>query len=269
MVILCASAIALVLGGCYARNDQSRGENGDKELASKPLSPEQCAANANIEASASEDADYRIQQGDILSLDFYLNPEFNDKNVKVDPDGKIVLRMVGPVQAAGLTPSQLASSIDKAYINELRNPGAVVHLNSMPNRQIYVEGEVAKPGAFPLQPGMTAVEALALAGGVTVDSAPNKTVLIRRDACGQPEGTKVDLASAIKEAWLRRRRRPDVARRSRGAAERSLKLRPVDEAARTGRVAGGTIYIAGVLVGSVLFVMVKLCFRTTTRTGLI
>ena len=106
--------------------------------------------------------------------------------------------MVGPVQAAGLTPSQLATSIDKAYSNELRNPGAVVHLKNMPSRQIYVEGEVAKPGAFPLQPGMTAVQALALAGGVTVDSAPENTVLIRRDACGQSQGSQVDLAARSK-----------------------------------------------------------------------
>jgi polysaccharide export outer membrane protein len=199
-LMLCASAIAVVLGACSASNTGSRGESGDKEFASKAMSPEQCAANASIEAaSATQDADYRIQSGDSLALDFYMNSEFNDNNVTVDPNGKIVLRMVGPVQAAGLSPSQLASSIDKAYSNELRNPGAVVHVNTMPNRQIYVEGEVAKPGAFPLQPGMTAVQALALAGGVTVDSAPSNTVLIRRDACGQPQGSKVDLASAIKK----------------------------------------------------------------------
>jgi len=201
MLIVCASAIAVVLGGCSASDTQSRGESGDKALASTAMSPEQCAANASIEASASqqENADYRIQSGDSLALDFYTNSEFNDNNVTVDPNGKITLRMVGPVQAAGLTPNQLASSINKAYSNELRNPGAVVHVNTTPNRQIYVEGEVAKPGAFPLQPGMTAVQALALAGGVTVDSAPNKTVLIRRDACGQPQGSEVDLASALKK----------------------------------------------------------------------
>ena len=196
-MIVLASAIAVALGGCSAQ-DQSHGESGDKQLASKPMSAEQCAANASIQDSAThEDADYRIQPGDSLALDFYMNSEFNDTTT-VDPNGKIVLRMVGPIQAAGLTPSQLAQSIDKAYINELRNPGAVVHLKNMPGRQIYVQGEVAKPGAFPLQPGMTAVQALALAGGVTVDSAPEKTVLIRHDACGQSQGSKVDLASALK-----------------------------------------------------------------------
>lgn len=198
-MLLCASAIALMLSGCSTSDTQSRGERGDAALVSKPMTTEQCAANASIQQGAEQDADYRIQSGDSLSLDFYMNSEFNDNNVAVDPKGKIVLRMVGPIQAAGLTSDQLASSIDKAYSSELRNPGAVVHINNMPNRQIYVEGEVAKPGAFPLQPGMTAVQALALAGGVTVDSAPNNTVLIRRDACGQAQGSKVDLASAIKK----------------------------------------------------------------------
>jgi polysaccharide export outer membrane protein len=198
-LIVCASAIAVALGGCSSQNSQNRGDSSEsKEFASKPMSAEQCVANANIQESATQDADYRIQPGDSLTLDFYMNSEFNDTTT-VDPNGKITLRMVGPVQAAGLTPSQLATSIDNAYRNELRNPGAVVHLKNMPGRQIYVQGEVAKPGAFPLQPGMTAVQALALAGGVTVESAPESTVLIRRDACGQPQGSKVDLASALKK----------------------------------------------------------------------
>src|SRR3984957_1708076 len=196
--IACAITIAAVLSGCSAGSKNQGDSRDSKEFASKPMSAEQCAANASIQESATQDSDYKIQSGDQLALDFYMNSEFND-NATVDPNGKIVLRMVGPIQAAGLTTAQLASSIDNAYRNELRNPGAVVHLANSPNRQIYVEGEVAKPGAFPLQPGMTAVQALALAGGVTVDSAPDKTVLIRRDACGQSQGTNVVLASAIKK----------------------------------------------------------------------
>ena len=196
--IACAMTIAAVLTGCSAGSKNQGDSRDNKEFASKPMSAEACAANASIQESAAQDSDYRIQSGDQLALDFDMNSEFN-ATATVDPNGKIVLRMVGPIQAAGLTQDQLASSIDKAYSNELRNPGAVVHLNNMPNRQIYVEGEVAKPGAFPLQPGMTAVQALALAGGVTVDSAPDKTVLIRRDACGQSQGTDVNLASAIKK----------------------------------------------------------------------
>jgi len=194
----CAMVLAVVaLGGCSTKNPGL--ESNQKEAsASARLSPEQCAANASIQQSATQDSDYRIQPGDQLALDFYMNSEFND-TATVDPNGKITLRMVGPIQAAGLTPDQLASSIDKAYQNELRNPGAVVHLNNLPSRQVYVEGEVQKPGGFPLQPGMTAVQALALAGGVTDNSDPESAVLIRRDACGQPQGSKIDLAAATKK----------------------------------------------------------------------
>ena len=133
-MIVCASAIAVALGGCSAQS-QNHGESGDQQFASKPMSVEQCAANANIQEAATQDADYRIQPGDSLALDFYMNSEFNDTST-VDPNGKIVLRMIGPIQAAGLTPDQLATSIDKAYSTELRNPGAVVHLKNMPGRQI-------------------------------------------------------------------------------------------------------------------------------------
>jgi polysaccharide biosynthesis/export protein len=152
----CAMVIAVALGGCSAKNSQTESDQAAAAGAPTRLSAEQCAANASIQASATQDSDYRIQPGDQLSLDFYMNSEFND-TATVDPNGKIVLRMVGPIQAAGLTPDRLATSIDNAYRNELRNPGAVVHLTNLPNRQIYVEGEVTKPGAFPLQPGMTAV----------------------------------------------------------------------------------------------------------------
>lgn len=193
---VCAMVIAVALSGCSAKNPQIQSER--EAFASTRMSPEQCAANASIEESAAQDSDYRIQRGDQLALDFYMNSEFND-TVTVGPDGKIMLRLVGPIEAAGLTPDQLAGSIDKAYQSELRNPGAVVHLRNMPGREIYVEGEVAKPGAFPLHPGMTMVQALALAGGVTVDSAPDSTVLIRHDACGQSQGSKVNLAKAIKQ----------------------------------------------------------------------
>ncbi|MGH7915459.1 MAG: polysaccharide biosynthesis/export family protein, partial [Candidatus Binataceae bacterium] len=64
-------------------------------------------------------------------------------------------------------------------------------------RQIYVQGQVTHPGAFRLEPGMTALQALADAGGVTDQAADNNVVLIRRDACGRPTGERLDLASAV------------------------------------------------------------------------
>jgi protein involved in polysaccharide export with SLBB domain len=68
----------------------------------------------------------------------------------------------------------------------------------MPSRQVFVEGQVNHPGSFSLQPGMTALQAIANAGGQTDEADLNSVVLIRRDACGRPDGSKLELASATK-----------------------------------------------------------------------
>lgn len=153
-------------------------------------------AQAEIQQAASrpDDAGYLIQPGDVLSVDFYLNPEFNDEPT-VRPDGKVTMRLIGDIQAAGLTPSQFADRLDKAYLSELRAPDAAVHVKSTPSRLVFVQGQVTKPGSFPLEPGMTALQAVSEAGGVTPEAA-DKAVLIRRDICGQPKGMKIDISNA-------------------------------------------------------------------------
>jgi polysaccharide biosynthesis/export protein len=169
---------------------------GDVKTAQAPasLSAKQCAAGAEIERAGTEDLGYIIQPSDQLDLDFYLNSEFND-SVTVRPDGKITLRLIGDVQAGGLTPGQLAERLDKAYSNELQQPGAAVHVKNMPSHVVYVDGQVTKPGEIRLEAGMTALQAIADSGGLTPDAA-SEAVLIRRDACGSPTGSKIDLDAA-------------------------------------------------------------------------
>jgi polysaccharide biosynthesis/export protein len=184
---------AIALAGCSADSAQDTDRQGKEAVSA--MSPEQCMANAEIQQTALADPNsYVIQPGDDLSVDFYLNPEFNDQ-VAVRPDGKVTLRMVGDLKAAGLTSAQFANVIDKAYTNELRSPDAVVHVKNMPSRQVYVQGQVSKPGAFPLETGMTALQAISEAGGLTED-ANSSAVVIRRDACGTPHPIRINLASA-------------------------------------------------------------------------
>jgi len=67
----------------------------------------------------------------------------------------------------------------------------------MPSRAVYVQGRVSKPGAVPLQPGMTVMQAIANSGGFADDAGEGSVVLIRRDMCGTPHGTKLDLKDAV------------------------------------------------------------------------
>ena len=153
---------ALLLYGCSA--SASRGDTqGGPQVAN--LAPEQCLENAAIQ-SASDQQNYHIQRGDRLAINFYLNPEFNTE-APVGPDGRITLPLIGSLAAAGMTPADLAQQIDKGYLSELRSPDAAVVVKNMPGRQVYVQGQVNRPGAFPLAPGMTALQAFADAGGVT------------------------------------------------------------------------------------------------------
>ena len=197
-IVIVLGLLALAIGGCSANSDDV--ESKDIARASA-ISPEQCMAGAEIQAASYESTDgYAIQPGDQLDISFYLSPEFDD-SVTVRPDGKITMKLVGDVQAAGRTPDQLAAQIDKLYLRELRDPAASVHVKSMPGRQIYVEGAVAKPGAIALEPGMTALQAIADAGGLTSE-ANDTAILIRRDACGTPQQTKLNLKAAVQSPSL-------------------------------------------------------------------
>jgi polysaccharide biosynthesis/export protein len=195
--LLAGVLVAVLAYGCASQPPADRSDfpGGEKGAAAAALSPEQCDANARIVAASADNENYRIQPGDQLDVAFYLNSEFNDE-VVVRPDGKITLRLVGSIPAAGLTPDQLAKEVDTAYSTELRDPGASIHVKSMPTREVFVAGRVIKPGAFPLEPGMTAMEAISDAGGYLDDASDNSVVLIRRDVCGTPHGTKLDLDAA-------------------------------------------------------------------------
>jgi polysaccharide export outer membrane protein len=189
--------LAVTIGGC-----STAGVNADTRLAAPAstaqISPETCAALASADSVTEDESSYRIQPGDVLGLHFYMSPEFDDE-LTVRPDGKITAREVGDVVAAGRTPAQLAAALDQAYSTELRAPEATVHVKATPSRQVYVDGQVSRPGSFALEPQMSAVQAIAQAGGLTEDAAPKAALLIRRDHCGRPSGIGFDLARAEKQ----------------------------------------------------------------------
>jgi protein involved in polysaccharide export with SLBB domain len=188
-IIIAASLCAGCLAACAATAD--RGDTTVGAAARK----NQCPPGAVLTAYETSNGNYVVRPGDELQIDFYLNPEFN-RDVVVRPDGNVSLEVVGTVQAVGLTPEQLAARLNQDYTRELRDPGVTVHLKTSPSWRIYVQGQVAHAGAFTLEPGMTALQAIAEAGGVTDNAGAGKAVLIRRDACGSPQGTLVDLAAA-------------------------------------------------------------------------
>ena len=124
--------------------------------------------------------EYRIQSGDILDIKFFYNPELNEQ-LTVRSDGKITLQLIDEVVAASFTPSELASTLIKAYSKELVNPQIAVIIRTAVTDKIYVDGEVNRAGLITLTGPMTAVQSVSQAGGMKESANSDVIVVIRRE----------------------------------------------------------------------------------------
>ncbi len=176
--------------GCSASNPEESDTKGAPTAAILP----------GCEFASADDQfrSYRIAPGDQLDISFYLSPELHQA-LTVRPDGDISMPVAGNVRAQGLTPAELEKSLDQLYSQELRDPKSTVRIDKSPWQVVYVEGQVGKPGAVPLQPGMTAIQAIAFSGGMTDAAGASNVVLVRRDACGNPHGERLQLDKVLNQ----------------------------------------------------------------------
>jgi len=133
------------------------------------------------QAAATTDASYKIGPQDVLRVDVWKETEIS-RSVPVRPDGKISLPLLNDVQAAGLTAMELANTITEGLKKFINNPQVTVTVAEINSRRVYVTGEVTRPGAYPLLPNMTALQALTSAGGFTQFSNPKKIYVLRSES---------------------------------------------------------------------------------------
>ena len=107
---------------------------------------------------------------------------------RVDDQGRISLPLLGSVTAAGLVPQQLETQISNGLKtrNLLRNPSVSVEV--LAYRPVFVLGEVAKPGQYPYQPGMTMLTTVAVAGGFTYRGVQDYADVVRTNKGTAQEG---------------------------------------------------------------------------------
>jgi len=142
-------------------------------------------------------AEYVIQPGDTLGVQFYYHPDHNQNEVLVRDDGKILLPIGGEADAAGLTPSQLSAQLAKKYSSTLKDPAVSVSIKSLNQYLVWVGGEVNKPGFVQYRPGLTAVQALFTAGGLKDTAAPEECVLLQKVGMQDYRSSRVDLAKVL------------------------------------------------------------------------
>ena len=133
--------------------------------------------------SAATGPNYTIGAQDVLDISVWKEPEVS-RVVPVRPDGRISLPLLNDVQAAGLTPAALAAQITESLKKYLTNPQVTVIVTTINSQRVYISGEVVRPGAFPMLPGMTVMQALTSAGGFT-PFAKMKSIYVLRDDNGK------------------------------------------------------------------------------------
>ena len=130
---------------------------------------------------------YILGAGDTLSVFVYRAPELSSPDIPIRPDGRLSLPLVPDVEAAGRTPTQLARSIETRLREFVREPNVTVMVRSFqgpPNRQIRVIGEAALPMAMPHREGLTVLDVMIAARGLTRYAAGNRASVIRREGAG-------------------------------------------------------------------------------------
>ena len=135
------------------------------------------------EAKSASAEEYRIGPQDLVRIDVWKEPDIS-RTIPVRPDGKISLPLMNDVQAAGLTAMELAGSIREGLSKYITSPQVTVTVTEINSRRVYVTGEVMRPGAQPLLPNMTALQALTSAGGFT-QFAKTKSIYILRNEDGK------------------------------------------------------------------------------------
>ena len=140
--------------------------------------------------------DYVIGIEDILNVVSWRDKELSAE-VVVRPDGKISLPMLNDIPAAGMTPEQLAATVQKAATKFVRDPGITVIVKEIHSRKVYVVGEVAKPGTVSLGSEMNVLQAIAQAGGL-LETANKGDVVIVRNENGQERRFKFNYNDVVR-----------------------------------------------------------------------
>ncbi|RYZ03878.1 MAG: polysaccharide export protein [Myxococcales bacterium] len=145
-----------------------------------------------------------VGPGDVFLMDVVGEKEL-PREYMVASDGSVDLPYLHTVTVAGLEPQEIARLVRKLLMEKqiLTDPSVVVQVKEYNSRRVMILGQVAKPGTFPYTAGLTLIQAISQAGGLTGIANVDRVNLTRRTASGSR--TVVIAISSIMEG-----RSPDI-----------------------------------------------------------
>lgn len=141
--------------------------------------------------------EYRIGVGDALSINVWRNEDLSVE-VPVRPDGKVSVPLAGDVMVGNKTPEEVAADITERLATFIRDPYVTVIVTTMGSDEyrsrVRVTGAVNSPVSLPYRQGMTVLDVVLEAGGITEFASAGRATLFTR----QGERKDVDLDRILK-----------------------------------------------------------------------
>jgi polysaccharide export outer membrane protein len=189
----------LGLAGCIP----SKPNIAVKQPETAPAAAQQAAIEQRLIQSSLEQqknqVNYKIQAGDLLEIAVFQEKDM-DRAVRVSGNGTVTFPLAGNLKLADLTVPEAESFLAEKLAEFLVKPQVTVLIKEYGNKQIYVLGEVKKPGSItlPVERRLTVLEAITLAGGFTDLAAPDRTKVLR-NANGQNQNIPVEISRITKQ----------------------------------------------------------------------
>jgi len=192
------TAAALLAGCSYGSGGGELGETGQVQVVASASLPEPSTSDMLGQARS-----YVVGPNDVLIVDVFGIQEITNREIVVDGAGRISLPLAGSVKAAGSTPEELSAQItERLRANFVRDPLVSVNVKEAVSQAFTVDGQVARPGVYPVIGDMTLMRAVASAQGLG-EFADQEEVVVFRTVSG------ANYAGVYNIAAIRRGNYPD------------------------------------------------------------
>ncbi|BDG04617.1 polysaccharide biosynthesis/export family protein [Anaeromyxobacter oryzae] len=158
--------------------------------------------------------EYRIVEGDVVSVRVWQQDTMSAERIRVREDGKISVPFLQDVDAAGVTPADLSNRLRTKLQSYVVNPVVTVTVVEPRPMRVSIVGEVFRPGIYDLERGAGILNAIAAAGGLGDYAHRDRIYLLRRGywADGNPAPVRIrfrwDALSRGERGWATFQLRP-------------------------------------------------------------
>jgi polysaccharide export outer membrane protein len=143
-----------------------------------------CVRSQTVPPAEPAGAEYRLGREDVVEVSVWKDPALS-ATVPVRPDGRISVPLLGDVRADGRTASELRKEIAGRLRPMVKDPVVAIIAREVNAPKLYIVGEVARPGVYPMRTPLTVVQAVARAGGFTEFADRGGITFIRPNGTGE------------------------------------------------------------------------------------